>query len=117
LREWSSERHLSLIRAVPGLSRFVQNHVVPDPDQGKPFCDAVGELWFESADAVPEALQSQEFAAVVEDRQSFVDSERTGMVVVNEKELSATSRRAAHSSEVYSPNVQPLRWGAGARRR
>ena len=90
LGEISSERHLSLIRAVPGLSRLVQNHVVPDPDQGGPFCDAVGEMWFESADAVPQALQSQELAAVVEDGQSFIDFERTGMVLVNEKDLSAT---------------------------
>ena len=89
LREWSSERHASLVRAVPGLSQFVQNHVVPDPDQGEPFCDAVGELWFESADAVPQALQSQEFAAVVEDGQSFINFETTGMVVVTEKDLSA----------------------------
>ncbi len=66
---------------------MVQNHVVPDPDQVEPFCDAVGEIWFESADAVPQALQSQELAAVVEDAQSFVDFERTGMVVVNERDL------------------------------
>jgi uncharacterized protein (TIGR02118 family) len=87
LREWSSDRHLSLVRALPGLTRFLQNHVVPDPEQqqGEPFCDGVGELWFESADAVPQALQSQEFAAVVEEAQSFIDFERTGMVVVNER--------------------------------
>jgi uncharacterized protein (TIGR02118 family) len=87
LREWSSERHVSLVQALPGLTRFLQNHVVPDPEQGAPFCDGVGELWFESADAVPQALQSQEFAAVVEQAQSFVDFDRTGMVVVNEKDI------------------------------
>ena len=69
------------------MSRLVQNHVVPDPDQGEPFCDAVGEMWFESADAVPQALRSQELAAVVEDAQGFVDFERTGVVVVNEKDF------------------------------
>ena len=87
LREWSSDRHVSLVQALPGLTRFLQNHVVPDPEQGEPFCDGVGELWFESADAVPQALQSQEFAAVVEQAQSFVDFDRTGMVVVNEKDI------------------------------
>ena len=87
LREWSSDRHVSLVQALPGLTRFLQNHVVPDPEQGEPFCDGVGELWFEGADAVPQALQSQEFAAVVEQAQSFVDFDRTGMVVVNEKDI------------------------------
>ena len=29
LREWSSERHVSLVQAVPGLTRYVQNLVVP----------------------------------------------------------------------------------------
>ncbi len=85
LREWSSERHVSLVQAVPGLTRYVQNLVVPDPEQGEPFCDGVGELWFESAEAVPRALQSQEFAAAVEDAQSFVDFDRTGLLMVNEK--------------------------------
>jgi EthD domain len=55
----------------------------------RPFCDAVGELWFESAEAVPQALQSQEFAAVVEDGQNFINFETMGMVMVNEKDLSA----------------------------
>jgi uncharacterized protein (TIGR02118 family) len=86
LREWSSDRHVSLVQALPGLTRWVQNHVVPDPEQGEPFCDGVGELWFESADVVPQALQSQEFAAVVEEAQSFIDFDRTGMIVVNEKD-------------------------------
>jgi uncharacterized protein (TIGR02118 family) len=85
LREWNSERHVAILRAVPGLTRWVQNHVVPDSEQGEPFCDGVGELWFESAEAVPQALQSQEFAAAVEDGQSFIDFEKSGMVVVNEK--------------------------------
>ncbi len=86
LREWSSERHVSLVQAVPGLTRYVQNLVVPDPEQGEPFCDGVAELWFESAEAVPQALQSEEMAAAVEDAQSFLDFDRTGMVVVNEKD-------------------------------
>jgi uncharacterized protein (TIGR02118 family) len=85
LREWSSERHVSIVRAVPGLTRWVQNHVVPDPEQGEPFCDGIGELWFESAEAVPQALLSQEFAAAVEDAQSFVDFDTTALLVVNEK--------------------------------
>lgn len=85
LREWSSERHVSIVKALPGLTQWVQNHVMPDPEQGEPFCDGIGELWFESAEAVPQALQSQEFAAAVEDSQSFVDFDRTGMVVVKEK--------------------------------
>jgi uncharacterized protein (TIGR02118 family) len=87
LREWNSERHVSVLRAVPGLTRWVQNHVVPDSEQGKSFCDGVGELWFESAEAVPQALQSQEFAAAVEDGQSFIDFDKSGMVVVNEKDV------------------------------
>ena len=87
LREWSSDRHVSLVQALPGFTRWIQNHVVPAPEEGEPFCDGVGELWFESADAVPQALQSQEFAAVVEEAQSFIDFDRTGMVVVNEKDI------------------------------
>lgn len=86
-REWSSERHVSIVRAVPGLTRWVQNHVAPDPAQGEPSYDGIGELWFESPDAVSQALQSQEFAAAIEDAQSFLDLDRSGMIVVNERSI------------------------------
>ncbi|MQA00735.1 MAG: EthD family reductase [Dehalococcoidia bacterium] len=80
---WSSEGHLSRVGKLPGLVRFVQNHVLSAP--GEPVCDGVGELYFESDEAMKRALGSPEMAAAVESAQGFLDMEKTGLVIVAEK--------------------------------
>jgi len=69
------ERHAGPVARVPGLRRYVQNHAVPAPDGTEPPCAGVGEAWFDDATAARAALQSPEWAAVIEDAQSFVDLE------------------------------------------
>jgi uncharacterized protein (TIGR02118 family) len=85
LREWSGERHAALVARIPGLRRWVQNHVRSAP--GEPVCDGIGELWFDSAEAVEKALASDELAAAVEDAARFLDLDRTGLVVVEERPM------------------------------
>jgi uncharacterized protein (TIGR02118 family) len=48
-------------------------------------CDGIGELWFESDEALEAALGSPEMAAAVEDATNFLDMDRTGLVIVDEK--------------------------------
>ena len=55
---WSGEQHLSRVRQLPGLTRFVQNYIVASP--GGHVCDGVGELWFEHDEVMGEALGSPE---------------------------------------------------------
>ena len=45
LAEWSGERHVSVLKELPGLTRWRQNHVMRD--SGDSICDGVGELWFD----------------------------------------------------------------------
>jgi uncharacterized protein (TIGR02118 family) len=85
LAEWSGPRHGAIVRQIPGLTRWVQNHVVGAP--GEPICDGVGEMCFDSDAAMDRALQSPEMAAAVEDAKNFLDMERTGMILVEEKTL------------------------------
>ncbi len=81
---WLGDRHRSIVGRIPGLTRWVQNHVTWAP--GEPAaCDGIGELWFESDDALQRALSSPEMTAAVEDAQNFLDFERTGLVIVEEK--------------------------------
>jgi uncharacterized protein (TIGR02118 family) len=82
---WSSERHTSILRELPGLTKWAQNHVVSAP--GEPVCDGIGELWFESDEAMEKALNSPQMAAAVEDAQNFLDMERTGLIIVEEKTI------------------------------
>ena len=85
LRYWSGPTHTAVVTKLPGLTKWVQNHVVGAP--GDPVCDGVGELWFESDEAMNEALHSPEMAAAVEDAKNFLDMERTGLLIVREKTI------------------------------
>jgi uncharacterized protein (TIGR02118 family) len=80
---WSGEQHTSIVNRVPGLTRWVQNHVMSAP--GEPICDGIGELWFESDEAVQQALSSPEMGAAVEDAKRFLAMEKTGLIIVEEK--------------------------------
>jgi uncharacterized protein (TIGR02118 family) len=82
VEHWTGEVHMALAKKVPGLTRWVQNRVVGAP--GEPICDGIGELWFESDAVMEKALKSAEFGAAVEDAKNFLDTERTGMVIVQE---------------------------------
>ena len=83
LAEWSGERHTSILKELPGLTRWVQNHVMSAP--GEPICDGVGELWFESDEVMNEALNSPQMGAAVEDAGRFLDMDKTGLIIVEEK--------------------------------
>ena len=67
------ERHARVVERVPGLRRYVQNHAVPAPDGTPPACAGVGEAWFDDATSALSALQSPEWAAVIEDAETFMD--------------------------------------------
>jgi uncharacterized protein (TIGR02118 family) len=83
LEAWAGEQHTSIVERLPGLRAWRQNHVAAAAYE--PICDGIGELWFESHEAMEAALESAEMAAAVEDAKRFLDMERTGMVIVEEK--------------------------------
>jgi uncharacterized protein (TIGR02118 family) len=80
--QWSGAQHTALVNKVPGLSRWVQNHVTSTP--GVPICDGVGELWFDTDEAMQQALSSPEMGAAVEDAKRFLDMDKTGLLLVEE---------------------------------
>jgi uncharacterized protein (TIGR02118 family) len=86
VENWAGDRHTSIVSRLPGLTRWVQNHVASAPDEPAA-CDGVGELWFESDDAMQRALSSPAMRAAIADAQSFLDMERTGLVVVQERAI------------------------------
>ncbi|MEX0591592.1 MAG: EthD family reductase [Xanthobacteraceae bacterium] len=82
-KHWSGEKHLSRIRQLPGLTRFTQNYIVASP--GGHLCDGVGELWFADDKTIEKTLNSADMGAAVESAKEFLDMERTGLVIVEEK--------------------------------
>jgi uncharacterized protein (TIGR02118 family) len=83
LAEWSGPRHTSIVREVPGLRKWVQNHVVQLPSEAA--ADGIGELWFDNAEAMEQAMKSPQMGAAVEDAKRFLDMQRTYALVVQEK--------------------------------
>ena len=61
LAQWNGEQHAAIVGKLPGLTRYVQNHV--GPASAGPVCDGIGELWFATDDLMNEALNSPEMAA------------------------------------------------------
>ncbi|MCI0429001.1 MAG: EthD family reductase [Rhodospirillales bacterium] len=82
MQYWASPGHTSVVKKIPGLTKWVQNQVVGGP--GESACDGVGEIWFASDQAMNQALNSSEMAAAVEDAKNFLDMERTSMIIVQE---------------------------------
>ena len=85
MAEWSGNQHTSIVRKVPGLKRWIQNHTMGSRNEGSP--DGIGELWFETAETMDRAMKSTEMSAAVEDAKRFLDMTRTYAIVVNEKTI------------------------------
>jgi uncharacterized protein (TIGR02118 family) len=83
LAEWSGPRHTAIVSEVPGLKKWVQNHVAEVPNERA--ADGIGELWFDSEDAMQRAMSSTQMATAVEDAKRFLDMEKTYALVVHEK--------------------------------
>lgn len=79
--QWSGEPHISVVRKLPGLTRWVQNRVTAPPDGNVP--DGIGELWFDGSGA----LEAPEMAAAVEDAKRFLDMTRSCALVVEERPI------------------------------
>ncbi len=83
LAQWNGEKHTSTVRMIPGLKRWVQNHPIAVPSVAA--ADGIGELWFDSAATMEQAMNPPQMAAAVEDAKRFLDMERTYSLVVEEK--------------------------------
>jgi uncharacterized protein (TIGR02118 family) len=83
LAQWNEQRHTSIVRRLPGLLKWVQNHAAAA--RGESAADGVGEMWFDSVEAMETAMRSPEMVAAVEDAERFLDMEKTYAVIVDEK--------------------------------
>jgi len=82
LAAWKGEQHVSIVKTVPGLGRWVQNHVASLPHEG--VADGIGELWFDDAAARAHGMESSQMAAAVEDAKRFLDMGRSYALIVDE---------------------------------
>jgi len=86
-RHYFRDVHGPLAMAVPHVSRYVQNFVVPDSGEGVPPWDAVIEFWFADRAAYDAAWGSPEGKSAAADNSNLMDMDRTAWAIVDEKVL------------------------------
>ncbi len=84
IAKWTGEQHLGLLEPMRplGFRKYIQNRVASTEPDGCP--DGIGELWFESSEAMQRLLESPEWGAAYEDAERFADLTKSHGLVVAE---------------------------------
>lgn len=77
--------HATMAERLPGLRKYVQNHVAPDPGRPHPGWDAVVELYWSDWPSMETAWASREGQQATEHLAEFVDLTRSTWSVVTEE--------------------------------
>ena len=83
-REILRGEHRALAERLPGLRRYVQNHVVTDPDRKHPNWDAVVELSWDDQPGMEAAWKTPEGRRATDHLAEFVDLSRSSWSIVEE---------------------------------
>lgn len=78
------DEHGPMAERIPGLRRYIQNHVVADPTRKHPGWDAVIELYWDDWAAMEAAWQTPEGQAATDHLEMFADLSRSTWSVVQE---------------------------------
>jgi uncharacterized protein (TIGR02118 family) len=76
--------HGPMAERIPGLRRYVQNHVAADPSRPHPGWDAVVELYWDDLASMEAAWRSPEGEAATQHLEEFVDLSRSSWAIVDE---------------------------------
>ena len=83
-REYWKNVHGPIAAKMPGLRKYVQSHCYPDP-YGDPLpADGVEDLQFDNIESMQSALATPAGQAMLADVSNFLDTSRSGPVVVGE---------------------------------
>ncbi|MFM0631538.1 EthD domain-containing protein [Paraburkholderia xenovorans] len=90
---WRGE-HPELVKRLPGVRRYAQNHPLPDtfkPDP--PIYDGVVELYFDDSSALKHLSTTQEYQDLNADEENFVDRSTIQLVFTHEHILKEGERK------------------------
>ena len=77
--------HSRMAEALPGLLRYVHNHVALDATRPHPGWDAVVELWWKDRASMEDAWKSEAGRKSTEHLKEFVDLARASWSIVEEE--------------------------------
>jgi uncharacterized protein (TIGR02118 family) len=84
-REILRGEHAAMAESLPGLRKYVQNHVAPDATRPHPGWDAVVELYWDDWPSMEAAWQTPEGQRSTAQLEDFVDLSRSTWSVVYEE--------------------------------
>lgn len=79
------KEHGRMARRLPGLKRYVQNHVILDAKRKHPGWDAVVELYWDDRESMEAAWESPQGQAATKHLETLADLSRTRWSVVSEE--------------------------------
>jgi uncharacterized protein (TIGR02118 family) len=77
--------HGPMAQRLPGLRRYIQNHVAIDLSRKHPGWDAIVELFWDDRPSMEAAWHSPEGTAATQHLRDFVDLEKTTWAIVDEE--------------------------------
>jgi uncharacterized protein (TIGR02118 family) len=77
--------HGAMAERIPGLLRYIQNHVAEDPTRPHPGWDAIVELYWEDRSTMETAWRSPEGEAATRHLEEFVDLSKSTWSIVDEE--------------------------------
>ena len=84
-REVLRGEHGRMAERLPGLLRYVQNHVSADDTRAHPGWDAVVELWWNDRESMEAAWRSEAGRRATGHLEAFADLARTSWSIVEEE--------------------------------
>jgi uncharacterized protein (TIGR02118 family) len=85
-RDYWRNTHGPIAAKMPGLKKYVQNQALMT-EEGEPPVAGIAEVYFDSVEAMQDALSSPEGEAALADLSNFTDAEKTTTVIVEEVDL------------------------------
>ena len=79
--------HGPIAKEMSQLRRYVQDHAPDKSPLGKPPCDGIAELWFDSEEALQNAFASPEGKRTIADLAEFTDTGKSGPFVVDQVDI------------------------------
>ena len=77
--------HGPMAERIPGLRRYIQNHVAEDSTRPYPGWDAIIELYWDDRESMEAAWRSPEGQAATKHLQDFVDLSKSTWAIVDEE--------------------------------
>jgi uncharacterized protein (TIGR02118 family) len=77
--------HAEAARKIPGVRRYVQSHTIDEAySYGEPRWDGVAQLWWDSPEALADALRTPQFAEDLRDGEDFIDGSSISFLLARE---------------------------------